>query len=690
MVRVNVAPTSNSVPSIGVRTVASPVTTADPSYSSPLRPKVTIQSNDGSLTYFIYDSFLVDKGSFSNASFTSQSFTFGNESYNYRPGTFNSTSFTSTSFTQPTNSALFKRPLDQLATPPANPNIIRIISVTVDIGMNQAGSFEIQIEDSNRVIDRNVIGEGNKFIIEVGKDPTSYHPILEGYVRQVKTTRDDTGLLLYDFAGYGSQIVFQERIVDFQKQAARQSLGTIIPSLIDPNVTAFQMVKSLFEGFSGIPIRGLPSIQQQTGMTDFGVDSRVNTFIPAISQPLVTASQVMDTLANESGAVWGVQNGDLYFRYPTQVHSGVTIKDSQEANDPINKTGYIIGQWSFTDSIDLQDGYCNGLYLKGATLDPTADVQSTATGGSTALYNLDIAQQVIADSARLKNLALLLVKVGDGGSLNQQMVTGAIVHDKNGTPTGSKVMDLQIPISSIGVTPTAVFDFKAKFSVKDIQVGTPYWIILYAKGTSVDNTIRWLHDGNVDDPNHYSATRQVGLDPSTEDRTHSPLKDDSSGWIVSSTGPTYTHAFFRGVRALAYASDPKSRDKYGLIEAVHDVPWIQDNATLQIYAANVLQALSKPVRKFTLPQVMIPSGFVFLPGQLVSIVDNLSGLRPPQALDAEIQEVRYVFAAPSSGTAQNNSAPGNSPGAGGGTHALGTNYCEIMAITYKDFQTSAL
>jgi hypothetical protein len=695
MVRVNTGVSSSVVPIPArfVRTIASSVPTSDPSYFLPLRPKVTISSNDGTIVYFIYDSFLTDVGSFAGATFSTQSFSYGNESYAYQSGSFISTSFFQVSFTQTTDPTVYNNP--QYITPEgdagSNPNRIRILRVTVDIALNQSGTFSVMVEDSAKTVDRNVIGLGCRFDIAVGKTAAEYKDVIHGYCKVVETKRDDTGLLVYVFSGYGSQIIFNERIVDFQKQAARIALGSNVASLIDPNVNAFQMVRSLIEGHSALPIKGLPSLKEQTGLTEDGLDPRVDTFIPAISQPLVQASQVMDTICNESGAIWGVQNGDVFFRYPTQVHTGVVIKDSHEPTDPVNKTSYFIGPWEFTDSIDLQDGFCNGLYLKGGTLDPTADVQSTTTGGSTSLYNKDIAQQVIPGSARLKNLALMLQKLGSGGSLHQQFVTGAVVHDSNGKPTGSKILDLQIPVTSINTTPTAVFDFNAKFSVKDIQVDAPLWIVLYAKGTSEDNTIRWLHDGNTSNDAHYSSTRPVNLDPSTEDRVTPPLKPDITGWVVSSTGPTYTHAFFKGIRALAYASDPQSRARYGLVEAVHDISWIQDNATLQTYASNVLQALAKPIRKFTMQQVTIPNDFVFLPGQLVDIVDTLSGIVAPKSLSAEIQEVKYDFQAPSSsGGDTRSSAPSNSPGQGGGTHALGTNYAEIMPITYVDFLSSGL
>jgi hypothetical protein len=113
-------------------------------------------------------------------------------------------------------------------------------------------------------------------------------------------------------------------------------------------------------------------------------------------------------------------------------------------------------------------------------------------------------------------------------------------------------------------------------------------------------------------------------------------------------------------------------------------PTIQGNT-------NVLAQLAKPIRKFVIQQVSIPNDFVFLPGQQISIVDRMSGIVAPKALEAEIQQVRYDFQAPSAvGGTTRSSAPSNSPGIGGGSHGLGTNYAEIMPISYIDYLTSGL
>jgi hypothetical protein len=248
---------------------------------------------------------------------------------------------------------------------------------------------------------------------------------------------------------------------------------------------------------------------------------------------------------------------------------------------------------------------------------------------------------------------------------------------------------MQIPLSSIGTNSTAVFDFNQKLHVKSFQANDAYWIILYAKGTDENNTIRWWHDGDFITPNRFSAARQAVLDPSTEDRTQSPLKTDTTGWGISATGPVYSHAYFTGVKALSEASDPLSINKYGLVEAVHNIPFITDNQTLQVYATTILASLAKPIRKFQMQYVTIPNNFVYVPGQLIDIIDSLSGIAPPRSIQAEIQDIKYSFLA---GSASSGAMRSSAPQGGGirPANPLGATYVELTAIAYIDFLTDSL
>lgn len=616
------------------------LTTSDTSYYTPLRVKVQILDNFATTTYYTFDSF------------------------------------------QP-----FSSPLN-------------VLQVTVSLAVNQNGTFTIFIEDDKQVIDRTKIGCGNKVIITAGKTSAYYYPILTGYVRSVTVYRDDTGILYYQLGGYGSQIICSERIVDFQKLSSRVAQGVASASTVDQTMLAANLFKTVFEGSSILPLSASMTLQQEGQFTENGIDPRVNNQIGSIVLPLVDAASVLNRIADDSGAIWGIQGDDIFLRYPTAKHSGVTIKNGVGATDLADKTAYITGGYSYSESTDISSGFANRLWLKGGAIANNPSTSSTSTSSFTSLFNKDIAQQIIPTSAQLRSLALTLSLQGTGGAAgtSNQFVTGALIQDRGtGSPSGAKIADFSIPLSSIPATPQSVFDLNFKWYVATLQPLMAYWLVLYAKGTSDTNSVNWYNDGDTSTPNRFSATRQVSLDPTTEARTGFPLKSDTAGWSVSTSGPTYTHDFFENVRVLTEASDPLSMQKYGPqggpTEVVMDVPWISDNQSLQNYATAILAYTAKPVRQFTLNAVTIPNNFVFVPGMLVDLVDPLGNIAPPKTISIEVQQVSYSFTASgnvSSSTLGQSSAPSGTGSAGRLSHPLGVTTVDLLGLQYYDFLVDSL
>lgn len=608
------------------------LTTSDVSYYTPLRPKLQIMDNKASTTYYTYDSF------------------------------------------------------NPLA------NSLKVIQSVVTLGTNQTGTFSYFLEDTGGLIDRTKIKVGNKVIISAGKTSSYYYPLITGYVRNVTVFRDDTNVLLYNFSGYGSQIICSERIIDFQKLGARDSQGNPVASTTDQSTLAYNLVKTVFEGSSIIPLSSAPTLQQQGNFTENGIDTRVNNNVFGIVEPLVDASTVLGKIADDSGAIWGIQNDDIFFRYPTAIHSGITLKNGVSASDLADKTSYFTAGYSYTESIDQANGFANRLWLKGGAIANNPSTSSASKTSFTTLFDKDIAQQIIPSSVQLKNLALTLSLAGTGGAPGNQnqFLTGALIQDPGtGFPNGAKVADFSIPLSSIPATPSSVFDLNYKWYVQTLQPSAAYWIVLYAKGTDDANTVQWYNDGDTTTENRFSATRQVTLDPTTEARSQFPLKNDTGGWAVSETGPIYSHDFFENVRVLTEASDPNSMDQYGPnggpCEAIIEVPWITDNQSMQTFASAILQQTAKPVRQFNCQAVTIPNNCVFYPGTLIDINDSLGGIAPPKNLSAEIQQVTYTFTAigASSGITAINNAP--TAGTIRPAHPLGATTADLLLTSYYDY-----
>jgi hypothetical protein len=583
-------------------TYYSNLTTLDPSYILPLKPRILLQSKDGSSTFYDY-----------NAHETPVS-------------------------------------------------AINITKLNVELALGQSGTFELEIEDSDRVIDRSLIGLANKVVVYVGKSNDSMIPLNTFYCRKIGTYIDGSNSLRYVMRGYGSQVITNERTIDFHKMAQRDSFGEFAPNINDTSMLAYRLFKAVFEETSILPLKKPPSIISQGGFTENGIDTRVNVFIPAISESHVEASQVLNKIADFSGADWGILNDDIFLRYPTSRHSGVTVTDISDELDLANRTSYAVAPLNFEDSMDQADGFANVILLKGGVMQ--TDAQSTGALGYTSLFQKDIAQQINPLAARLRNLAVIFSRAGEGGKSARKFVDGAIVADNNGTPAGLKLVDLKVPVGSIMDTPTPVFDFNTKQSVTDIQVNQKYWLVFYAKGSSEDDTIRWWHDNDLlslERPP--SAFRSVQMDSITEDRT-SPGKTESTGWNVSAAGPVYSHAFFSVVRALSVIKDTASIEKYGRVEANLTADWITDPITLQMYGASLIQTTAKPLRRYTVQAVTIPNNYVFLPGDQINIFNSITGTNA----DAQISQVRYVF----------------------DSNTVECRRAEITPFTYFDFLTDSL
>jgi len=570
----------------------SPLTTQDPSYILPLKPRIQIQSKDGSTTFYDY-----------NAHETPQ------------------------------------------------PSI-NITNLTVELALGQAGTFDMGIEDADGIIDRKLINLGCKVKVAIGKSEDAMFPLNTFYCRKFATYVDAANNLRYAMHGYGAQVITNERIVDVQKMAQRDSLGDFTPNVNDSSMLAYRLFKSIFEDVNIMTLKKPPTLLQQGNFTEDGISSLVNPFIPAITESHVEASQVLTKIADYAGADWGILNDDIFLRYPTMRHSGVIITDISDDLDLANRTSYCVGPVNYEDSMEQGDGFANVFILKGGVMQP--DTGSTGVAGYTSLFQKDIAQRIQPMASRLRNLCVTFSRVGEGGKSARRFVEGAVVADATTTgpsniagdggtvtssPGGIKLMDLRIPLSSIPNTPTPVFDFNTKFSTHDVQVNQNYWLIFYAKGSSEQDTILWYHDNDFETEDRQpSAYRTVTMDPITEDRTD-PNKADLGGWNINPTGPVYSHSFFSVVRSLSVVKDTASIEKYGRVEGMLTADWITDPITLQSYGAAVIQNTAKPVRRFSLSAVTIPNNYIFLPGDQVTIENQTAGITS----DAQIQQVRYVF-----------------------------------------------
>src|ERR1043165_7201240 len=81
-----------------------------------------------------------------------------------------------------------------------NPDL-NVIGADIGVGIQQAGTFAIMIEDSAKTIDTTKFGLGNRVTIYAGKTQDTYQPIITGFCRALPPQRRNTGLSEYKMEG---------------------------------------------------------------------------------------------------------------------------------------------------------------------------------------------------------------------------------------------------------------------------------------------------------------------------------------------------------------------------------------------------------------------------------------------------------------------------------------------------------
>lgn len=561
--------------------------TGNPDYIAPLRCKITISDKDQMVIFHEYDSFL-----------------------------------------------------------PPEYNDLHILQAEVSLGLGQAGTFTLTLENSNDDIDRTIIGNGCHVLIQAGKTQDQYQDLLSGYVRRSTVSRPDTNHMLYILSGYSSQIRFNERITNFSRAAKRENFASNIPRRNDEDMTTAELFKDLVRDQDHLPI-GEPPENFGTA----GVEDEVHEFVPSIDEHLTQWSSVANVLAEGSGAIWGVDARDnIFLRYPFMKQAELTIKDVPDTtNDRADVTAYNIGPWEFTDSIDQGDGFANRLYGRGGSVEIASTSQSLGDSFQ-SLYNKALAVKFRPGSPRLSNIALMLSKQG---SPSADKLLGSVVLDKNNTPTGVKIAEFNVMMRDIEESNEAVFRIDiSPFTRNQIETTKDHWIILYAVGEDENNTVRWHHDNDFTTAGRYSARRSPGT-----------KAGEGENWLVSSTGPLYTYQFFDTQIHTTEASNIKSILKFGVIEDVKDAEWVLENEGMDRYLNAVLDIIAKPKRTYELQDITIPDLLV-MPGMLCQIKDSKAKITVENTIPGEIVEVSYNFNASENG--------------------LGTRHIKISPVAYVE------
>lgn len=559
----------------------------------------------------------------------------------------------------------------------AGSNPIHLEYLDCEATVGSTGTWSAIINDYEKSLDRNTLGIGNRVIIWKGQNASSYTRIFTGVCRYDENVRNRGDALSYLLTGYGTQYIVNERVINFAKSAPRKDALTSTGSYIfDVNMQANNIVRAIVSDPNSQPVAH-PTIQESGNFDLSGIDARVDNFIPAIFLPYIDANIALDQISTLVGGEWGVDyNNRFYLRFPdtgADVDT-ITIKWKPDyVNDDPSLTAYMVsGEQRYGRSMRKEDGFANRLFALTAAKQ-LINSSSQATGGSDDLSSKAIAQRIIPGSAKFRDLALSLSKVGAPDTSSDPNLHGKIVLDNGNDSPNMRAMvgQFDIPLDDIpgGSSPSTIYKFNVTYASRvNVVPSLKYWLVLYQVGELNDqnNTIRWYHNNDYTTDNQFSASKSPGT-----------VHDDSNeeiGWMVSDTGPTFAYAAFSSLSHVSIAWDARSIDRWGLVDGFVNNSSISDFDTMNRYLYAILQFSAKPKLMYTLTNVSMPLGNNIIPGQLVQIVDDVSGLTRAKNRFAEAMSVRYEWGS-KGGTA------------GGGSSAAGTNLCTTSLLGYYNFLT---
>jgi hypothetical protein len=501
------------------------------------------------------------------------------------------------------------------------------------IGVNQAQwetwDCSLTLDDSvYNNLDLNKFDNGAVIKIQNGKTQNSVENAFYGIIDLMGPTRESGDKLTYDVFAKGFGVVPNYTLVNFIKSAPPDSLSNDA-KIANPKQLPFyalNLVKSLWGDLDIIPLLDYTLSQRMgTGFTLDAVSSMVKDFIPDITSPLATASQVMNLITSMTGAIWYIDEYKrLNFRYPFGINSGAIIKDYYEDTDAGDYVAYVVtGTFAYKDSTRAEDGFVQQLFAIAEKIDLAGNI-NTKSVNFISLYNKDIAFAVFPGVSKFSNLTFIMSKTGagtDAANPATAQVFGYIVEDKNKNPGKKVISDFTIMIKDISQNPAPIVKINRPL-FKDIDIDKLYWIVFKERGSSEENTIRVWHDDDYTTPStpdnpRYFAQRVLPYGGDTLDYV-------PTDWFVSAQGPQISIGFATVTNVPLMASDELSIAKWSPgrpVQARATVPTLNSVAATQTYLNLVVQQTAKKIRNFENVTVSIPN-ILIKPGTNIQVVSD--------------------------------------------------------------------
>lgn len=549
-------------------------------------------------------------------------------------------------------------------------------------GVASAGSFDLTLEDSDRSLDFNLTRRSNIVIIKAKKYPNQdYLNLIYGRTKKVKTLRPGGNQVQYVFSGVGAGALLDDRIVNIQKIANPRPSTNLSPDpyINDVDMQANNLFKTILADTSSYAYQD-ETLQDQLNMSDDTIElldaSPVLTKILAVNQKYVTASQALQSILETVGADGGINSyNEPYLKWPNTQLSGITLKNwddsiAGQGLDTANNNSYFVDAFNWELSWDKADGFANryisqakSMVITGGNANETSGAFNT--NGFVSLNEKDYALQIDPQQTRIQNLAIVIERKGEGTKDPQNVTTvhGHIVEDIDNAPIGQQVAVWDIPLAKVPVnTPTAMFLTNIVFTGnRTINSSKKYWITIYNRGNSLDNTINWYTVPTPDGVTSNIASRTVakGLPWAIDHNIN-------NGWEVIVDNPSMlAFTIFDNFTHDIIAEDIESQEKFGIVEEVIQTPFEESPLAAQRYLDGLLQYAAMPKMVTSTGTVTIPNN-LFMPGILINIEDKVSGIQPAQNFQAELADLEYNF--------------------GGDDTALGSQFIAVNPVGYYNWR----
>ena len=539
-------------------------------------------------------------------------------------------------------------------------------------GTSQHGAFYFKVWDTDKVIEQLTTARRKGVVILKAKkyQNEAYQNLLYGFTTKVRPQRHKNQLY-YTVTGVGSGALLNERFVNIQRSARMSTLNSDFPIFDDPLMEVRKLFKDLLINRDNYVADDISIAEMFNPPMDVsGLDiSIVNDTVLSLNEPYVQGSHCLNVMLDGIGADGGIDhNNKPYLTFPLSRTPSITLKNwdsiAEQGLDKAHNTAYFMEDFDWEMDWSQESGFANRIFAKSrVTQGESTDSTDGTYGGFETLQDIDLAQKIPPSPARFSDLAVIVSRVGEGTvNPNTKTLHGHIVQDNNNTPTGPVIALFDIPLNTIpDDNPTPMF--LPKLTLKRTpDPAFAHWVILYERGNpGIPDTIQWYY--NTDESLNGTIARRPNIAGTPWRADH----NNNSGWEVT-TGNEFNFAFsvLDSFTHIIVGEDVESQERYGVVEDLVDLSWATNTVAATKALGEIVSMRCLPKITYSTNSVTIP-GTLYMPGMIVRIEDELSGLTSPEGAMAEITGVTYQF-----GTA--------------GEQSLGALTADISLVGHYDFK----